>query len=136
MSRTERPSPEEISPFEQAQPITKARTHESNKLKRKISGRDSSLNDVDVINGKKVKKASSSTNRNSDIAGGINLDIAKLNTSLLADYVARKNKQSFPQMTSMELEDMRISGKLFFCTSQVSFSIQENMLRVAREVVS
>ena len=114
MSPTERPCPNETSTLEQAQPVNKARTHQINRMKRKSSERESSQNDIDPINRYKVRKVSSSTDKSSDIAGGINFEVAKLDTSLLADYVARKNKQNFPQMTPMELEDIHISGNIIY----------------------
>ena len=45
-----------------------------------------------------------------DLVQGLNLTIAKLDSRLLADYVAKRTKWFFPDLSLVELEEMYISG--------------------------
>lgn len=45
-----------------------------------------------------------------DLVQGLNLNIAKLDSRLLADYVAKRTKWFSPNLSLVELEEMYISG--------------------------
>lgn len=84
--------------------------------KRKFNdGEDYNLKAVAVYTTK--QKRSKNTNEfksNEDIdlnlGQGLNLTIAKLDNSLLADYVAQRTKRSCPDLSLVELEDRYIPG--------------------------
>ncbi len=59
---------------------------------------------------KKAKKAKQDDNENLDLEIGVNLAIGKLDSRLLADYVARRTKRFFPNLSLVELEDLHIPG--------------------------
>ena len=59
---------------------------------------------------KKSKKTKSDEDHNLDLDQGLNLAIAKLDNRLLADYVAKRTKRFFPDLSLVELEDRYISG--------------------------
>ena len=56
------------------------------------------------------KVAKSNEDNNLDLDLGLNLAIAKLDNSLLADYVAKQTKRFFPNLSLVELEDRYIPG--------------------------
>ena len=72
----------------------------------------------------KVKK--SHEDNDLDLDRGLNLAIAKLDSPLLADYVAQKNKRFVPDLSPVELEGKYISGIL----TTVSFGPQWQMCKV------
>ena len=45
-----------------------------------------------------------------DLKAGVNTAIGKMNSSLLADYVARRTKRFGPDLSLVELEDRHIPG--------------------------
>ncbi len=61
---------------------------------------------------KKSKNSRSDEDYNLDMDLGLNLAIAKLDNRLLADYVAKRTKRFFPDLSLVELEDRYISGIL------------------------
>ena len=56
------------------------------------------------------KVAKSNEDNNLDLDLGLNLTIAKLDNGLLADYVAKRTKHFFPNLSLVELEDKYIPG--------------------------
>lgn len=78
---------------------------------------DYSLETV-LINTAKRKRSKKSKRRNSDedysldIDRGLNLAIAKLDKRLSADYIAKRTKRFFPDLSLVELEDRYIPGNL------------------------
>ena len=78
---------------------------------------DHSLETV-LINTAKRKRSKKSKRRNSDendsldIDRGLNLAIAKLDKRLSADYIAKRTKRFFPDLSLVELEDRYIPGNL------------------------
>lgn len=59
---------------------------------------------------KKKQKAKQVGNDGLDLASGINLAIGKLDSRLLADYVAQRTKRFSPNLSLVELEDLHIPG--------------------------
>ena len=59
---------------------------------------------------KKSKKSKSDEDCNLDLGRGLNVAIAKLDNRLLADYIAKRTKRFFPDLSLVELEDRYISG--------------------------
>ena len=83
--------------------------------KRKRNDGADYLNVVAVDSGKrKTPKNSevfkSDENNNLDLERGLNLAIGKLDGRLLADYIAKRMKRFFPDLSLVELEDRCISG--------------------------
>ncbi|KAL9126217.1 MAG: hypothetical protein Q9175_007948 [Cornicularia normoerica] len=84
--------------------------------KRKRNDDEDNDHEAVVVNPAKWKKSKKSNKSNSDgdcnldLDRGLNLAIAKLDNRLLADYVAKRTKRSFPDLSLVELEDRFISG--------------------------
>ena len=89
----------------------------SRKAKRKrTDGKGYDPEAVVVNSGKRRKSKTSKVNRSSEennleLDQGLNMTIAKLDSRLLADYVANRTKRFLPYLSIVELEEMYISGK-------------------------
>lgn len=59
---------------------------------------------------KRAKKAKHDDSTELDVHSGLNLSIAKLDSQLLADFVAQKTKRHLPNLSLVELEDLHIPG--------------------------
>lgn len=102
-------SPEQLTTSTGPKPIPRT-------AKRKRSdGEDYTLEAVAVYSAK--WKRSKNTNAfksnediNLDMGQGLNLAIAKLDSALLADYVAKRTKRFCPDLSLVELEDRYIQG--------------------------
>ena len=76
---------------------------------------DYDLEAVAISSGKRKKPRKSKVHRPNqeqdlDLVQGLNLTIAKLDSRLLADYVAKRTKWFSPNLSLVELEEMYISG--------------------------
>lgn len=71
---------------------------------------DAALNSARRKRPKKSKKSKEDEDYNLDLDQGLNLAIAKLDNRLLADYIAKRTKRFFPDLSLVELEDRYISG--------------------------
>ena len=61
---------------------------------------------------RKSKEPNSNEDHNLDLDKGLNVVIAKLDNRLLADYVAKRTKRFFPDLSLFELEDKYVSGNV------------------------
>jgi len=59
---------------------------------------------------KKSKKAKKNDDENLDLKSGLNVAIGKLDSQLLADYIAQRTKRFSPNLSLVELEDFHIPG--------------------------
>ena len=59
---------------------------------------------------KNINVFKSNEDNNLGLGRGLNLAISKLDSRLLADYVAKRTKSSFPDLSLVELEDRYIPG--------------------------
>lgn len=107
-------SPESKQPASLVRPKFTAGTS-----KRKRSGSNDRDLDTVVINSakqrksKKSKRAELDEYHDLDLDQGLNLAIANLDSRLLADYVTKRTKHIFPDLSLVELEDANIPG--IFC---------------------
>lgn len=67
---------------------------------------------------KKAAKRSKSTKNNDyyedvDQVNNLNLALTKLDPNLMADHIAKKQKRFEADATSLELEERRVSGKIW-----------------------
>ena len=93
--------------------------------RKRNDGIDYDLEPVAINSGKRKEAKLSRVNRSNeekdlDLDQGLNLTIAKLDSRLLADYVANRTKWAFPNLSSVELEEMYISGISQQCPSASS----------------
>ena len=85
-------------------------------VKRKRNdGIVSDLEAVAISSGKRKKAKISKVHKSNegkdlDLVHGLNLTIAKLDSRLLADYIAKRTKWFSPNLSLKELEEMYISG--------------------------
>lgn len=94
-------------------------SHTTEKLRR--HGRKRKRATTDRLDGSpsKASKIASELPRTSPAAGGdIDESIGQMDPGLLADHVAKKIKRSFRELSSIELEDMYLSQKVFYDTSE------------------
>ena len=61
----------------------------------------------------KASKAHMLDNENLNVNEGINFAIGRLDSRLLADYVAQRTKRFMPDLSVVELEDQYLSGRHF-----------------------
>ena len=83
--------------------------------RKRNDGMDYDLEAVAISSGKRKKAKTSKVHwsnegKNLDLVQGLNLTIAKLDSRLLADYVAKRTKWFSPNLSLVELEEMYISG--------------------------
>ena len=83
--------------------------------RKQNNGMDYDLEAVAINSGKRKKAKTSKVHRsnedeNLNLVQGLNLTIAKLDSRLLADYVAKRTKCFSPNLSLVELEEMYISG--------------------------
>lgn len=79
--------------------------------KRKRPDGDNDYNDpLKPIKRKKAKRAKYEHDEGLDPGLGLNLAIGKLDSRLLADYVAQRTKRFAPNLSLVELDDLHVSG--------------------------
>ena len=83
--------------------------------RKRNDGMDYDLEAIAINSGKRKKAKTSKVHRsngekNLDLVHGLNLTIAKLDSRLLADYVAKRTKWFSPKLSLVEFEEMYISG--------------------------
>ncbi len=101
------------SPELKQSPISPLAKSPSHIPKRKHSnGEEYGLKAAVVNSGKRkrIKISKSNEDDNLDLDQGLNLAIAKLDNRLLADYIAKRTKRFFPDLSLVELEDRYVSG--------------------------
>lgn len=57
---------------------------------------------------------------------GLNLGIARMDSQLLADYMAQRTKRFEPDLSTVELEDRYVPGMLYDCATH-NFHIQNHL---------
>ena len=94
----------------------------SSNAKRKREGDGEQLSSAirRKIEQKRSRKASRNGHDSLDLESGINLAVGRLNSQLMADYVAQSTKHLNPDMSLVELEDRHISGTYRLFTSDHS----------------
>lgn len=73
---------------------------------------DTVLSDKDLIKRSKKRRLHQEDQQKLDLDHGVNVDIAKMDTHLLANYVAQHTKRFHVEFSSVELEDLHLPGKL------------------------
>lgn len=70
------------------------------------------LSDKSLIKRSKRRKLRPEVHENLDLDHGVNVAIGRMDTRLLADYVAQNTKRFQTELSTVELEDFHISGTL------------------------
>lgn len=84
--------------------------HKIGKRKRTVDEEDHENVVKKPVQRKKTKNAKPDEDEDLDLERGLNLAIGKLESRLLADYVAQRTKRFSPELSLVELEDRHIPG--------------------------
>ena len=68
---------------------------------------------------KKSKKSKAAEEDGLDVKNGINTAFSHMDNQLLADYVAQRTRKHQSELSTIELEDTYIPGKLGLSTSRI-----------------
>ena len=110
MSRSISPSPE-IEPHHEQPTKTTSNLTSSSSGKRKRDGVEShDLSTRTVAKKKRSEKSKAGEDENLDLVQGLNMTIGKLDSRLLADYVAQRQRRFGQYLSSVEMEDRYIPG--------------------------
>ncbi|MCJ1263315.1 hypothetical protein MMC22_003185, partial [Lobaria immixta] len=74
---------------------------------------DTVLSDKDLIKRSKKRRLHREDQQKLDLDHGVNVDIAKMDTHLLANYVAQHTKRFHVEFSSVELEDLHLPESAF-----------------------
>lgn len=100
----------ESSPVHKQPPTAKFSTSLST-IKRKRDDHEGQVTAAeDLAKRNEAKRAKQDDDENLDLGSGVNLAIGKLDSRLLADYVARKTKRFSPNLSLVEHENLHIPG--------------------------
>lgn len=73
---------------------------------------DTVLSDKDIVKRSKRRRLHQDHQQKLDLDHGVNVDVAKMDTHLLANYVAQHTKRFRVEFSSVELEDLQLPGTL------------------------
>lgn len=104
-------SPPSTSESPQTANVASSQLHPQTSKRKRAEGGDGEGVARKSLKRKKSKKAKQTDDENLDLHLGLNLAIGKLNSPLLADYVAQRTKRFSPNLSFVELEDLHITGK-------------------------
>lgn len=82
----------------------------SGSKKRKLAATSNSSADRSAKRKRKGKKAAAEADADLDVELGINHAIGRMDSRLIADYVAQKTKRFGSDLSVVELEDVHIPG--------------------------
>ena len=115
MSETSRASLSILPDYKQWADCVKTESSPHTAKRKRVNGIDYDLEAAAITSEKRKKVTLSRVHRlneekDLDLDRGLNLTIAKLDSRLLAGYVANRTKWAFPDLSLVELKEMYIPG--------------------------